>query len=89
VAERERVIAVLVELGLPTVASQANFLWLDVPDDAAALGARAERRGVVLRPFPDVGVRITIGAPLENDRMVAVLREAVADGAVRAGNRAT
>jgi histidinol-phosphate aminotransferase len=89
VAERERVMAVLVDLGLPTVASQANFLWLDVPDDAAALGARAERRGVVLRPFPDVGVRITIGAPLENDRMVAVLREAVADGAVRAGNRAT
>jgi hypothetical protein len=36
---------------------------------------------VVLRPFPDVGVRNTIGSADENDRMLKVLRAAVEDGA--------
>ena len=51
-----------------------------VPENAAALGAYAERAGVVLRPFPGVGVRITVGAPTENDRVVKVLRAALEDG---------
>jgi len=36
---------------------------------------------VVLRPFPGVGVRITIGTPEENDRLLRVLGSAIDDGA--------
>ena len=54
---------------MPVVPSEANFVWLDVPEQAAALGAFSERRGVVLRVFAGVGVRITIGTADENDRV--------------------
>jgi histidinol-phosphate/aromatic aminotransferase/cobyric acid decarboxylase-like protein len=45
------------------------------------LGEYTERCGVVLRPFPGVGVRVTIGTSEENDRLLKVLRAAVDDGA--------
>ena len=80
--ERKRLIDALHELGLPVPPSEANFVWLDVPDDAVALGEYAERRGVVFRVFAGVGVRITIGAPDENDRAVKVLQRAIFDGVV-------
>jgi histidinol-phosphate aminotransferase len=82
IAERARLTAALDELGLPVVPSEANFLWLSIPDDAAVLGEYSQRAGVVLRSFAGVGVRITVGAPDENDRLVKVLRSAIDDGAV-------
>jgi len=39
IAERARLLAAMQELWLPVVPSEANFLWLDLPDEAAALGA--------------------------------------------------
>ncbi len=81
IAERERVFVAITDLGLDVVASEANFLWLPLGEPAAVLGEYSERAGVVLRPFPGVGVRITIGSPVENDRLVKVLRAAVEDGA--------
>jgi histidinol-phosphate aminotransferase len=80
VAERGRLTDRLAALDLPVVPSQANFVWLPVPAHAAALGGYSERTGVVLRPFPDVGVRITVGTAAENDRVVDVLRDAREEG---------
>jgi histidinol-phosphate aminotransferase len=82
IAERERVFAALQDLRVPVVASEANFLWLPLPEDAAVLGAYGERAGVVLRPFRDVGVRVTVGTPEENDRFLKVISAAIDDGAV-------
>ncbi len=82
--ERDRLTDALAALGLPVPISQANFLWLDVPDEAAALGSLSEQRGVVLRVFPGVGVRITVGTAEENERMLGVLRIAIDDGVVPA-----
>jgi histidinol-phosphate aminotransferase len=82
ISERERVLAALTELSLPVVPSEANFLWLDLPGDARALGEFSERRGVVLRVFPGVGVRVSVGTSAENDRMTEVLRGAIAAGVV-------
>jgi histidinol-phosphate aminotransferase len=76
VAERERVYAECVERGYPVVASQANFLWLDVPASAVELAFHGERMGVVMRSFADTGVRLTIGAPEENDAALDVLASA-------------
>jgi histidinol-phosphate aminotransferase len=80
-AERERVYDGLVDLGLDVVASDANFVWLPIGEYSAVLGEYGERAGVVLRPFPGVGVRITIGTRAENDRLLRVVRAATEDGA--------
>ena len=81
VDERTRVHDGLVEIGLDVVASEANFVWLPLGEHAAVLGEYGERAGVVLRAFPGVGVRITIGTPAENDRVLRVVRAASEDGA--------
>ena len=76
ISERTRVLDAITELGIDVVPSEANFLWLPLSEYAAVLGSYSERAGVVLRPFPDVGVRVTIGSPEENDRFLRVLRAA-------------
>jgi histidinol-phosphate aminotransferase len=81
VAERTRVFAAIADLGLEVVASEANFLWLPLGEYSAVLGEYSERAGVVLRPFPGVGVRVTIGTPEENARLLRVLQAALEDGA--------
>jgi histidinol-phosphate aminotransferase len=82
IAERERVHHALVGRGMPVVASQANFLWLDVPDTAIELAFHGERHGVVMRSFADVGVRVTIGTADDNDRVLDVLDSARGVGLV-------
>ncbi len=81
IRERTRLTDAMADLGLPVVPSDANFLWLALPEQAAILGEYSERAGVVLRPFPGVGLRVTVGTVEENDRLLKVLRAAVEDGA--------
>jgi histidinol-phosphate aminotransferase len=81
IAERVRVTDALADLGLPVVESEANFVWLLLGDNAAVLAEYCERAGVVLRGFPGVGVRITIGTSEENDRLLRVAQAATEDGA--------
>jgi histidinol-phosphate aminotransferase len=54
---------------------------LPIGDYSAVLAEYCERAGVVLRGFPGVGVRITIGTADENDRLLRVVRAATEDGA--------
>jgi len=75
VAERKRVADSLRSNGWTVPDAQANFVWLPVGDIAADLGVRLERRGVVTRAFPDVGVRVTIGDAAGNDRFLAALTD--------------
>lgn len=61
--------------------SQANFLAVRF-DDAAAVYRRLFAAGIVVRDvrrYPNLGdaLRITIGAPAENERVLTVLRELV------------
>lgn len=71
VAERARVTKRLAALGLQVPDSQANFLWLPLGDRSAEFAKDCERQGVILRAFPGAGVRVTIGAPHENDAFLA------------------
>jgi histidinol-phosphate aminotransferase len=59
--------------GLGVPASQGNFWWLPVGSEAGALALALEQRGVVVRPFP-TGIRVTVGAPAENEAFVAALQ---------------
>ena len=72
-AERDRVSAALASLGWPVVPSQANFVYLPVGDGAMDLFVRLEKQGLVTRPFEGEGVRISMGTPSQNDRLLSVL----------------
>lgn len=73
VAERVRVTRALVAAGFAVLPSQGNFVWLDVPGEATRVAAVCESAGVLVRPLGPDGVRITIGSPAENDRVVEAL----------------
>ena len=45
IAERTRVFDAITDIGLPVVESDANFLWLPIPEHAAVLGEYSERAG--------------------------------------------
>src|SRR4051812_20517073 len=77
ISERERVTEALRKLHPDVPASQANFVWLPLGDQAMAFGAACEQRGVIVRPFPGDGVRITIGKPEENDALLAAAEAAL------------
>ncbi|MFG3496004.1 histidinol-phosphate transaminase [Streptomyces sp. NPDC047928] len=70
VAERGRVTAGLRALGLTVPDSEANFVWLRLGARTAGFAEACEAEGVMVRPYGDEGVRITIGTPEENDRML-------------------
>jgi histidinol-phosphate aminotransferase len=82
VAERRRVTAALEELGLEVVPSQANFVLVDTGRDGTELYERLMRHGIIVRLGSiwdwDTHVRITIGKPEHNDRMLAAMAEELA-----------
>jgi histidinol-phosphate aminotransferase len=71
VAERERVTEAVRRLFPDVPSSQSNFVWLPLGDRSAEFGAVCEKQGVIVRPFPGDGVRVTIGTPAENDAFLA------------------
>lgn len=75
VAERDRVRAALTAGGFAVPASQANFVWLGLGDDAGSFGRWCARAGIELRVFDGDGVRMTIGSPADNDAFLAAAHE--------------
>lgn len=73
VAERERVRAVLLGAGYDVPASQANFVWLPLGDDAVGFAEHCERHKVIVRAFAGSGVRVTVSSPAENDEFLAAV----------------
>jgi histidinol-phosphate aminotransferase len=72
-AERDRLTGALRERGFDVADSQANFVWLPVGEQALPLAAALEARAVITRPFAGEGVRVTVGAPDEDDVFLAAL----------------
>ncbi|MEZ5245494.1 MAG: histidinol-phosphate transaminase [Acidimicrobiales bacterium] len=75
--ERDRVVDALTAAGHVFPRPMANFVWLPFGVRSAELALALEQRGVVTRPFPDEGIRVTIGTPEENDRFLTTLAEVV------------
>jgi histidinol-phosphate aminotransferase len=75
----------LAGLGLRVADSQANFVWTHLPEDAdeAAVVRGLAERGVLVRAGAALGrdgaLRVTCGAPDENDRFLAAMAE-ILDG---------
>jgi len=74
-AGRDEVLSGVRDLGYESPDPDANFVWLPVGDAAEPLGVELERRGVVVRPFPGEGIRVTIGTVEQNRRFLAALGE--------------
>ena len=82
VRNRERFSGELRELGLSPLPSAANFLLIPI-EGAANVGAAMRRRGVAVRPMPDLPVvgdalRISIGPWSMMEVALAALREGIA-----------
>ncbi|MHB1166133.1 MAG: histidinol-phosphate transaminase [Candidatus Nanopelagicales bacterium] len=75
VAERERVAAGLSGHGLRAADSEANFVWLRLGNGTSSFAAGCDDAGLAVRPFPGEGVRITVGEPEANDRLLALASE--------------
>ncbi|MDQ1423144.1 MAG: histidinol-phosphate aminotransferase, partial [Acidimicrobiaceae bacterium] len=77
--ERARVERELRSAGFSVPDPQANFVWLPAGAAAEALTVGLEKRGVVSRPFPGEGVRVTIGTFEENHRFLTTFVEVAAE----------
>ncbi len=76
--ELPRVRAELLGLGLSVPESHGNFLFVDLGRPAAPVAEGLLSRGVIVRPVPGYGfpqaLRISVGLPDWNDRMLHALR---------------
>ena len=77
ISERERVATAISEVGYRAVPSAANFLlFTGFNGDSQGIWQEFLNRGILIR---DVGLRgflrVTIGAPSENEQFIAALRE--------------
>ncbi len=72
-AERSRVVAALRDRGYVVPEPEANFVWLPLGQTTDEVHLELERAGVVTRPFPGEGIRVTVSTPDENDRFLAAL----------------
>lgn len=71
-------------MGLKFAPSRANFILLDVGRNAVDIYQRLLKEGVIVRPLASFGMesalRISIGTPEENRRLVKALRTVLSEG---------
>ena len=70
VAERTRVSETLRKAGFTVPPSQANFVWLPLGMRTLDFVGQAADARIVVRPYGTDGVRVTIGAPEENNALL-------------------
>ena len=79
----------LASLGVKYTPSRANFILVDVGRNAADIFQRLLKAGVIVRPMTSFGMesalRITVGTPEENRRLVKALRRVLAEGGAGEG----
>jgi histidinol-phosphate aminotransferase len=75
VAERARVGAALRHAGFALPPTQANFVWLPLGARTLDFVKQAADARIVVRPYGTDGVRVTIGAPDENDVLLRFARD--------------
>lgn len=69
------------EMGLWAVPSQSNFMMVHVGQNAEELFQKMMKKGVLIRPATGWGydefIRVTVGAPGENEKFLACLKQEV------------
>jgi histidinol-phosphate aminotransferase len=72
VAERDRVVQALADQGWHLPRSDANFVWFPLGAESTAFSRACEAAGLMVRQYGDDGVRVTIGEPEANTRLIEV-----------------
>jgi len=71
----------LEKLGLSFVRTEANFIFINLNNDADTAFMELMRRGVIVRPLTSFGmpgsIRVTIGTPEQNKKFVSALTEVI------------
>ncbi len=68
----------LTELKLGYIKTEANFIFIPLEKiDAAGLNNSLLKEGIIVRPMGPSAVRITIGLPDENKKLIAALRKII------------
>jgi histidinol-phosphate aminotransferase len=70
---RDRLASALRKTGWPVPAAQGNFVWLPAGGETERVASAFEQAGVVVRPFPGEGLRISVG---EEESIEVVVRVA-------------
>jgi histidinol-phosphate aminotransferase len=70
--ERGRVLDALRDQGWSVPASEGNFVWLRLGARTEEFAAAAQAAGVMVRPFPGEGARVSIGETEGNDVFLKV-----------------
>ncbi|WP_422743981.1 histidinol-phosphate transaminase [Mycobacterium sp. WMMD1722] len=70
VEERTRVCAALRTAGFTLPPSQANFIWLPLAERTRDFVEKAAQSRLVVRPYGEDGVRVTVAAEHENDAFI-------------------
>lgn len=78
--ERQRVTERLGAAGIEHPAPYGNFVWIPIGERTDDLTLALERTGIVVRPFPPEGIRITIGTSDQNDRWIDTLIAHLSEG---------
>lgn len=72
------IIKSMTEMGLKCVPSEANFILIELPIDADTIYKEMLKRGIIIRSMKGYGlsnyIRITIGLPEDNKRVVSELK---------------
>lgn len=72
-AERDRMVIELRAAGWDVPTPETNFVYLAAGERTNAIHLELEKAGLVTRPFPGVGIRITVSEASENNRVLAAL----------------
>lgn len=71
----------LTMMGLKPLETWANFIYVDVGEDASELNRRLLAEGIIIRPLggwgAKTGIRVTIGTPEQNEAFVAAMKKVV------------
>ncbi len=72
VAERTRVRDALVAQGWDIPVTQANFVWMALGEATMAFAQRCDDEGLIVRPFPGEGCRVSVAETDANDRLIDI-----------------
>ena len=73
---REPLRQALLDIGWDVPPSQGNFVWLPTGADTDRVSQVFEDHAVLVRAFSGEGIRVTVGTPTDNERVVAAARAA-------------
>ncbi len=79
-SERARLVDGLTTQGHSIPDPQANFVYLPLGEKTTEAHLSLEQQGVVTRPFPGNGIRVTVGTEAENNRFLSALTQALSVG---------